>query len=480
MKPYIALICFVFINLLCHAQKQAHVWYFGNDGAGLNFGNECLPTVLTDGKIDGFEGCASIADPVTGQLLFYTNSEWIWDKNHDTMPNSSLITNGKTITQVLILQKPNSNSQYYIITSEVQGFSGQGYRYHLVDMTLNAGLGGVVFKDSQMYAGPVTEKITAIRHSNGTDIWIIGHQYNSNQYLSFLLTPTGINTTPVVSAIGKIHADPSTADAIGELKASPDGSHIASVTMVHPDIELFQFNNLTGQLSNLITLPELGGYDGLGNGSGLYGLSFSANSKMLYASQWLLPSSSTSGKIIQYDISSNDSSIIANSRVNVFTSTTLSLYSLKLAPDQKIYVAHNTSKGFLGVIHSPDSAGFSCNYVDSAIYLNGKHCGWGLNNLMEYSEYCIHEPNSILTTQNEKPNITVFPNPANQHIHITITPSHNKEYTLSIYNYMGQRVLYIPHFSSGPLNRSTLKPGIYFYRIESGHQPIGAGQFILE
>ena len=46
----------------------------------------------------------------------------------------------------------------------------------------------MAFKDSILYPSPVTEKLAAIRHSNGIDIWIIGHEYNSNKYLSFLVT----------------------------------------------------------------------------------------------------------------------------------------------------------------------------------------------------------------------------------------------------------------------------------------------------
>jgi hypothetical protein len=379
-------IALLFLSFSAVAQKQANVWYFGNDGAGLDF-NNCGPAVLTDGKIDGFEGVTTISDKNTGQVLFCTNSDRAWDRNGDTIPNSHFVDNGSTITQVLVIEQPGSDSLYYIITSEVQAFSGEGYRFHAVDMSLNGGLGGIAFKDSVLYPSPVTEKLTAIKHANGTDIWIVGHEYNSNKFLAFLVTSAGIDTSPVVSSIGKVVSDPSNLDPIGEIKASPDGSKLAMVTLFHPDIELYDFDNATGQLSNLITLPEPGAYNGMGSSSGLYGLSFSSSSKMLYASEWVSPPG-VDGKLIQYDISSNDSATINNSRVNIFTSASKSLYSLKLAPDRKIYVAQNVVSGYLGVINDPDSPGMSCNYIDSGIYLNGKHSGWGLNNLMEYGTYC--------------------------------------------------------------------------------------------
>ena len=47
------------------SQKQANIWYFGN-GGGLDFNNQCNPLVLTDGAIQGYEGCATISDKNTG------------------------------------------------------------------------------------------------------------------------------------------------------------------------------------------------------------------------------------------------------------------------------------------------------------------------------------------------------------------------------------------------------------------------------
>jgi hypothetical protein len=375
------------ISLHSFAQKQANIWYFGN-GAGLDFNNACNPVVLTNGSINGFEGCSTISDKNTGQLLFYTNSEEVWNRNHILMPNSTLVNSGNTITQVVIIEKPSSDSLYYIITSEIQSYSGEGLRFHQIDMSLNGGFGGIAFKDSILYPSPVTEKITAVRHANGTDIWILGHEYNSNNYLAFLVTAAGIQTTPVISSIGKVHHDNLTFDNIGELKASPDRSKLAAVTLNGPNIELFDFDNATGIISNLITLPEKGGYDSLGNSSGLYGVSFSSSNRFLYVSKWENQFLGSLGQIIQYDITSNDSAIINNSRVDVFTTSSKNLYSLQLAPDRKIYVGQQTNNGYIGVINFPDSAGMSCNYVDNGVYLNGKMSGWGLNNLMEYGNYC--------------------------------------------------------------------------------------------
>lgn len=449
MKLKIIFLFFVLISQTFYGQKEANTWYFGNDGAGLSFNDSCIPIVLTDGGMNGTypatEGCTSISDKATGQFLFSTNSEWVWNRNQDTIPNSHLVTGGNTITQVMIIRKPAHDSLYYIITAEIQaGLAGLGqhlgYRFHSIDMTMNGGLGGIAFKDSILYASPVTEKITAVRHSNGIDIWLIGHQYNSNKFLSFLVTSAGINTTPVISQIGKVNGDATSVDAIGELKASPDGSKLVAVTLRHPNIELFNFNNSNGQISNLITLNEIGAYDTTGNSSSLYGLSFSANNSMLYVSEWCNPFYGVQGKIIQYNITSNDSAIINSSRVNIFTSSNLSIYSLKLAPNGKIYAGHHSTQssgGYIGAINFPDNSGLSCNYIDTAIYLNGKTSGWGLNNLMEYGNYCLPFV-GINENRKEKMVELIYPNPVQQYFNIELPQE--QSFNLSVYDITGRKI----------------------------------------
>lgn len=456
----------LFISTLSIAQNQNNIWYFGN-GVGLDFNGRCLPSLLTDGKIDGFEGCATISDKVSGQLLFYTNSNAVWNRNHNVMPNGNLIANGYTITQVLIIQKPSHPSLYYIITSEVQGFSNQGLRFHEIDMTLNGSLGGLTFKDSVLYPSPVTEKLTAVRHANGIDVWLIGHEYGSNKFLSFLITSSGITTIPIVSQIGKVHYDASSVDAIGEIKASPNGKKLAVVTSRQPDIELFDFNNSTGQISNPITLPENGGYDTLGNPSGLYGVAFSSNNTMLYVSKWNLPSLGSPGEIIQFDITSDNATSINNSRVNVFTSTSKSLYSLQLAPNRKIYVGQKVGNYYIGVINFPDRTGLNCNYSDNGLYLNGKTGSWGLNNLWEYV-YCF---TTGIEEQGQDHDINIFSNLSAGSLTIQTTTS--KITCIEIFNEIGETVYttsFSSHSNSIEIDISSKPQGIYFVRVKTENQ----------
>ncbi len=53
-------------------QNENNVWIFGPE-LGLDFNGTSPSTIKS--KIIATEGCASISDPTTGRLLFYSNGE---------------------------------------------------------------------------------------------------------------------------------------------------------------------------------------------------------------------------------------------------------------------------------------------------------------------------------------------------------------------------------------------------------------------
>src|SRR5688500_13154403 len=78
-----------------YSQNQNNIWYFG-DKAGLSFNAEPPSALYSD--LVTFEGTASIADPA-GNLLFYTNGAFVWNREHDIMPNGFGLTGGESSTQ---------------------------------------------------------------------------------------------------------------------------------------------------------------------------------------------------------------------------------------------------------------------------------------------------------------------------------------------------------------------------------------------
>jgi len=180
-------IIFLIFGLLSFCQKEANMWYFGNKAA-LDF-NSGAPVPLSNNVMNTWEGVASIADPISGRLLFYTDGMTIWDSTHTAMPNGSgLLGDSSSSQAALIIPHPGMGQLYYLFT--VDGYGGSdGLRYSMINMNLNGGNGDVaVGYKNVLLQSPVSEKITAARHANGTDIWIISHLWNSNQFVSYRIS----------------------------------------------------------------------------------------------------------------------------------------------------------------------------------------------------------------------------------------------------------------------------------------------------
>src|SRR5262245_11547401 len=139
----IAIILFSAICLNTFGQGQTNYWYLGN-GAGLDFG--CVPPcVLQDGNAGLYtftgEGVGSMSD-ANGNLLFYTNGNIVYNKNHVAMTNGTgLAGNGTTMQTGTVVPKIGSTAQYYIITPSC---NDSACKWSIVDMSLNGGLGDVV------------------------------------------------------------------------------------------------------------------------------------------------------------------------------------------------------------------------------------------------------------------------------------------------------------------------------------------------
>ena len=115
MKHILLLLPLLFLQGRLYAQKEANNWYFG-DRAGLSF-SKGYAEALTDGAMRAVEGCATMSDPETGELLFYTNGIQVWNGQHQVMPNGSGLLSDLSSTQAaLIVPSPKHARQYFLFT----------------------------------------------------------------------------------------------------------------------------------------------------------------------------------------------------------------------------------------------------------------------------------------------------------------------------------------------------------------------------
>jgi len=343
------------------AQKEGNIWYFGNM-AGLDF-NSGSPVALTNGMVSTTEGSSSICD-FNGNLLFYSDGVSVWNKNHQKMPNGNWLHGHTSSTQsAVIVKKPGLTTKYYVFTIAPWGWP-DGLSYSVVDMNLNGGLGDVNSNKNILVVAPTCEKIAVVKHHNNIDFWVVVHLYGSNIYHSYLLTASGLNTTPIVSSIG-LSISGNISYTIGYLKSNIDGNRIVSANSYQKNVEIFDFDNSTGQLSNLISLNVLSGW-------GPYGVEFSPNGDLLYISiDTLYP------YIYQYNLIAGSTSNINNSRVKLQGVSRFEGGALQLGPDNKIYFARNGDY-YLGTIANPDVIGIGCNYIDQGVSIAPKHSTIGL------------------------------------------------------------------------------------------------------
>lgn len=346
------LIAFWGLDFYC--QGEANNWYFGV-GAGLNFSSGS-PVPLVNGQTNNQEGCASISDS-SGNLLFYSDGIRVWNSLHQVMTNGNDLHGHDSGTQsATIIKKPGSLNIYYVFT--IDAFVGSnGFKYSLVDISLDAGLGEVVSKNIPIYS-PTCEKISIVKKSNNIDYWVITHDWSSNVFYAHELNSSGLNTIPITSSVGTIHSG-SNINSIGYMKISPNGSKIALASSGLDIVELFDFNNITGSVSNpQIIISEVGE---------LYGLEFSLNNSILYVSNLL------NGKIHQFNLLAPN---IALSKITIYIGNK-NPSAMQLGPNGKIYIAvYNKDK--IGVINNPNSLGSSCNLEIDGIDLGGKICYAGL------------------------------------------------------------------------------------------------------
>jgi len=360
----IILCLFVFTNVKAQLGKEAWHWQFGNNCA-LDFSSGS-PVVGTS-AINTIEGSASVSDPITGQLLFYTDGVSVWNRSNIQMPNGyGLLGHYSSAQSALIVPWPGNNGFYYIISSDQAGYYGpnKGVHYSVVNMNLNGGFGDITTKNILLTPPPATENAIAVKHCNNTDYWIITHTDSSNAFNVYLLNSSGINPIPIVSKIGLIQK----MDVSTYIKTSPNGNKLATGLWGSGTIELFDFNRMTGKLSNPILILSSNG------DNGLYAVSFSPDNLKLYAT---FPNVY---KVYQFDLSNYTSSAISASKTLL---TNGNYGDIQIAPNGKIYISDIGSSA-LSVINNPNTVGLNCNFQANGItFPIGSVCLFGLPNFMD-------------------------------------------------------------------------------------------------
>lgn len=345
----------LFAGLTLKAQNEARFWYFGTK-AGLDF-STAPPTVLTTGSVSTGEGSAVMSDS-NGSLLFYTDGVTVYNQNHAVMANGTgLMGDFSTTQSAIIVRQPLSPNLYYLFTLDDSGSQGyNGLYYSIVDMSLAAGMGSVTVKNSPLQSSS-TEKMAAVKHCNGTDVWVITHDLTTNTFRTYLLTSSGINGFTLSNAGNVV-------ETIGQMKVSPNGRKLAVAGFgLTGGFVLYDFDPATGAVSN--PLPLSSSYYA-------YGCEFSPDGTRLYGTDHV------TNEVYQWDLCAGSNAAIVASQYTITAPAGNPYMSgMQLGPDKKIYIAIKYQQG-LSVIANPNALGAACNYQHMSQSIAPKANGMGL------------------------------------------------------------------------------------------------------
>jgi len=327
------------------------------------------------------EGSASISDK-EGNLLYYTDGRTVWGSDHQVIAGGTGLCDslfhpfGSSVPQAAMFL-PGFDSlerTHYVFTRE-SSIGPQGkvlYSTIRKDSISTTSSISEAEKLQVVFDTIYSESMTAVRHANGRDWWIlVSHDEYGKKYIKHRLLSEGF-----VSEVNSFYFDSSLFRPHKKLIASYDGSMLglAGSTFVYT----FSFDRCTGQVRlKHVIADENDGY-------GAYGIEFSSNSEYIYVAESLSKSvwrfSAITGLIVD--------TIPTPKGAYPF------LYGqLQRGPDKSIYLAYRNAgfpftlhpkAQYLGRIPYPDSPGVAAGFDTLAVWLGGRHSTATLPNHPHY------------------------------------------------------------------------------------------------
>ena len=467
----------LFFNLSLFSQTNFNkTWIIAPGGYSIKFDTQIThdTTYLMSNLLTFIRGHSNISDS-NGNLLFSCDGMDLFDKNFQLMDNGDSLTPPKIYEAFFGYSKspqasiilPMENKKYYVVTPTVSDTYYQNVwlnkpalnwnfdllLYHVVDMNANGGLGKVIEKKKPLLQNTPMKKsqMTACRHANGKDWWLLKMAGDTNMVFTFLVKQDTIIRYPNQYIPFPFRGSN---DSWGQMKFSKDGTTWATtcnwaddITYKRAgDIYVADFDRCTGVLSSFqqfIAPPFL-------TDSSNLGLEVSPNRQFLYVSKY--------NAIQQLDIAAGTWYTVSGPDTNAFCGYT----TLELAPDNKIYIGRGDGCKQMSVINSPNTK-FNCDFCPNCLRSKSN---WGFfkipPNMPNYELGALAQPCWPLMIEEVAGNNTsweVYPNPAQGAIYI----QHKDGKTKRLYNTLGQLLL---ETNTPMFDVSRLSKGIYFVQCE--------------
>jgi hypothetical protein len=485
------------IYFFANAQKEDYNWVLGNASSNKNL----IQFSESSYSIDTFYSTAwyihitnsSISDSL-GNFLFYTNGTNIYNLQ-------GIINNGDSIN-IGYLNEFYGYDGFYTLTNALlflPSFEKNYFLFHLRGDSVNTGnpqidndgavenllyskiefnensepfvsnKNTILVNDTLVNCG-----VSACKHGNGRDWWlIVGEAYN-NCYYTILMTPDSVFQVSRNCLGVKNHWIDG-----GQSLFSLDGSKYIRGSSVD-GVEIFDFDRCSGLLSNPKHIPRSMLEVSVNNGF-IGSVSVSPNNRFLYVI--------SDAKIRQFDLEASDlvaSQIIIHNRDTADLQNYVFVTS-QIAPNGEIIVSNSDQPKF-HIIHNPDELGAACNFERSIPLLtNGS---FGLPNFPNFrlgpltGSACDTLGVGIQEIK-ESFGFLVKPNPASTYVEIdygNFPWQSSSQASLHIYNLLGELVYSqnLPQYSGKRiLDIQNFASGVYVLQINDNGNLVGTEKLVV-
>jgi len=483
---YICVCC----PLLAYEQLYDSKWVAGDTPLSfISFGSDSVTIdSIANYNLTFTLTTANICDE-NGALLYITNGVYIYDKNGDTLQNGKGISPcayteqyiccGLNIPQAaLFVPQPGNNQYYYLFhftnDDTINGGPETMY-YSVIDKEVNNGLGGVTKKNIKLLSHtPFREGgMTACKHANGRDYWLIIGGNVVNVFYKFLVTPDSI-FGPYTQNIGPQFPLPFD-NAYSRF--SNDGSKYVTGVYEGP-ILVMDFDRCSGEFSNPITIYNQSCPNGP-SCSGSSSVEISPDNRFVYVGDV--------DQLTQYDLLAGN----IQDSVQLYTIDSVQIAQmnmLQLAPNGKIYLSSwdgLATYDSLHVINNPNALGDSCDFkfASQPTYSHNNH----MPNMVNYSlgpllgSGCDTLTGINNDAEAENINIRVYPNPAKQIINLAFKANTTGVVEFDLIDQLGETVMKellgsqtYTQFGTGSLSNS-----LYYWVLKDSERMIKTGKVVI-
>lgn len=510
MRSFVLIILIYIVSVPSIAQKHDNIWLGGIanatlphwKGAKIEFGLDSITFDSFICPIYMVRGQITMSD-AQGNLLFYTNGNYIVNRFHEFMPNGMRLNKGSHFDDrsaggyvnyfpygYMVIPDKEDSDIYYLIHPQTkyhkhyQYYSTSEYlKCTRINMRLDGGKGDVDEREKIIYPVKSSDRYRIIQHGNGRDYWFLTKD-NNGQYLHVLLFSRGevIQSEKIrlYGSVDYLHTSIDSNITNQELLAvSNNGEFILDYKGSNIRV-IYDFNRCTGEVMyrkefntpiDTYQLPPPN--DDIIRNYGRVFTGFSPDDRFYYCSSF--------GGFYQYDLEANDISssvvqlsgpaiVLNDYQVPNLIKDVVIPFS-QIGPDGKIYALYRRNHY---VIHNPDKKGVACDfegpkafdrnvYFDAPLYPNyrmGPLKGSSCDTLISSNQ-----------DQYNKSSLKVYPNPTSGPITIELDlPDWSlNNVAVSIYDAMGRQV----HQHQFPkwaykheVDPGVLPAGVYILRLE--------------